>query len=356
MQYLRLLLLPFSFIYGSVIWIRNLLYDTGIFSSERFKIPVICIGNLAIGGAGKSPMAEYIIRVLKEKHKIAVLSRGYKRETQGFRIVEAKDTVAKVGDEPLQFKRKFNDITVAVSEKRVIGIENLKGNHDVIILDDAFQHRAVTPGLSILLFDYTRLNDFFLMLPAGNLREPFANRNRAEILVISKCPEDVSEFEKERIKKRIRPFKHQSLFFSYLSYGNLISLTSADEKPLTVITSQTSVFLLTGIANPDPLLKKVKSLTEHVIHYDYPDHHTFSSKNIIKLAEEFNSSAFAEKLILTTEKDAQRLQLPELLALLKDLPVYFLPVTARFHQPDEERFNKLIELYVTRDIQHNSLH
>lgn len=176
------------------------------------------------------------------------------------------------------------------------------------------------------------------------------------MLVISKCPEDVSESEKERIKNRIRPFKHQSLFFSYLSYGNLISLASADEKSLSVITSQTSVFLLTGIANPDPLLKKVKSLTEHVIHYDYPDHHTFSSKNITKLAEEFNSSAFSEKLILTTEKDAQRLQLPELLELLKDLPVYYLPVSARFHQPDDERFNKLIELYASRDIQHNSIH
>ncbi|MEJ6981908.1 tetraacyldisaccharide 4'-kinase [Pedobacter sp. P351] len=356
MQYLRLLLLPFSLVYGCVIWIRNFLYDTGVFASKKFNNPVICIGNLVIGGAGKSPMAEYIIRVLKEKHKIAVLSRGYKRETRGFRIVDVEDTVSEVGDEPLQFKRKFKDITVAVAEKRVEGIQFLKENHEVIILDDAFQHRAVTPGLTVLLFDYTKVNDFLIMLPAGNLREPFANRKRADIMVISKCPDDLSILEKERIKNRIKPFKHQNLFFSSLDYGNLISLASADEKPLSVITSQTSVFLLTGIANPDPLLKKVKSLTEHVIHYDYPDHHTFSSKNIIKLAEEFNSSAFSEKLILTTEKDAQRLQLPELLALLKNLPVYYLPVTARFHQPDDERFNNLIELYVTRDIQHNSVH
>ena len=356
MQYLRLLLLPFSFIYGSVIWIRNLLYDTGVFSSERFEIPVICIGNLAIGGAGKSPMAEYIIRLLKEKYKIAVLSRGYKRQTKGFRIVNTHDLVAEAGDEPLQFKRKFKKITVAVAEKRVEGIQKLKDDHNVIILDDAFQHRAVTPGLTILLFDYTRLNDFFIMLPAGNLREPFANRKRADILVISKCPEDLSFSEKETIKNRIKPFKHQNLFFSSFDYCNLRSLVSADEKPLTMIKAQTSVFLLTGIANPGPLLKKVKCLTANVIHHDYPDHHVFSTKNIAKLAEELKACVSSQKLILTTEKDAQRLQLPELLALLKDLPVYFLPVTARFHQPDDERFNKLIELYVTRDIQHNRVH
>ncbi len=385
MQYLRLLLLPFSLIYGCIIQIRNLLYDLKIFKSHKFNLPVISIGNLAIGGAGKSPMAEYIVRLLKERYKVAILSRGYKRSTKGFRIVDTLNTAAEVGDEPLQFKHKFSNVTVAVSEKRVPGIERLQENHDVIILDDAFQHRAVRPGLSILLFDYTRLNDFFLMLPAGNLREPFANRKRADILVVSKCPESLSETEKEKITERISPFKHQNLFFSYLEYGNLISLASADEtcmslplkkynekahasfiadkkqlfsneKLLWGITSQTSVFLLTGIANPEPLLKKVKSFTGRVIHHDYPDHYTFSTKNIAKLAEEFNEDASVDKLIITTEKDAQRLQVAELLELLNGLPVYYLPVTARIHQPDDERFNKLIELYVTRDIQHYSIH
>ena len=356
MQYLRLLLLPFSLIYGCIIQIRNLLYDLKIFKSHKFNLPVISIGNLAIGGAGKSPMAEYIVRLLKERYKVAILSRGYKRSTKGFRIVDTFNTAAEVGDEPLQFKGKFSNVTVAVSEKRVPGIERLQENHDVIILDDAFQHRAVRPGLSILLFDYTRLNDFFLMLPAGNLREPFANRKRADILVVSKCPESLSETEKEKITERISPFKHQNLFFSYLEYGNLLSLASADEKLLSGITSQTSVFLLTGIANPEPLLKKVKSFTSRVIHHDYPDHYTFSTKNIANLAEEFNEDASVDKLIITTEKDAQRLQVPELLELLNGLPVYYLPVTARIHQPDDERFNKLIELYVTRDIQHYSIH
>ena len=355
MQYLRLLLLPFSLLYGIVIWVRNKFYDYGIFKSSTFNIPVICIGNLAVGGAGKSPMAEYLIRLLKEKYKVAVLSRGYKRTTKGFRTVATTDTVTEAGDEPLQFKRKFNDITVAVAEKRVVGIEHLQNNHDLVILDDAFQHRAVKPGLSILLFDYSRLDDFLLMLPAGNLREPFNNRKRAEVIVVSKCPENLSQAEKEKIIQKIEPFEHQSLFFSYLDYGKLVSLNTGEEKELSSINAKTSVFLLTGIANPSPLANNLKSYSKTIIHHDYPDHHTFSTKNIAKLAEEFRACT-TDKLIVTTEKDSQRLQVSALLELLKDLPVYYLPVTAKIHQPDDENFNNLIEAYVTKHIQHHRVH
>jgi len=356
MQYLRLLLLPFSILYGSVIWIRNKLYDIGFFSSQRFDLPVISIGNLAIGGAGKSPMAEYIIRLLKDKHKVAVLSRGYKRETKGFKLVAVTDTASAAGDEPLQFKRKFTDITVAVAEKRVEGIEQLQKKHDVIILDDAFQHRAVVPGLSILIFDYTRLSDFLFMLPAGNLREPFRNRKRADILVVSKCPDELSEIEMQEIRKRIKPFKHQTLFFSYLSYGNIISIAGdKEQEPLSTIAPQAIVFLVTGIANPSPLVNKLKSFSENIIHYNYPDHHVFSTKNITKLVEEFKNCVSAKKMIITTEKDAQRLMVPALLELLKDFPVYYLPVEAKIYQ-EEEKFNNLIERYATRSLFHNSVH
>lgn len=355
MHYLRLLLLPFSFLYGFIIWIRNKLYDTGFFSSHRFNLPVISIGNLAIGGAGKSPMAEYIIRLLKDHYKVAVLSRGYKRETKGFRLVDVADTASSAGDEPLQFKRKFTNITVAVAEKRVEGIEQLQKEHDVIILDDAFQHRAVTPGLSILIFDYTRLSDFLFILPAGNLREPFHNRKRADVLVISKCPESLSEIEMQEIRKRVDPFKHQRLFFSYLKYGDIISVNSGKDEPLSVITAQTTVFLVTGIANPIPLLNKLKTFTGHIIHYNYPDHHVFSIKNIIKLVEEFNGCASAAKLILTTEKDAQRLLAPTLLELLRELPVYYLPVETKIY-PEEEKFNYLIEKYAKGSLYNNPVH
>lgn len=356
MQYLRLLLLPFSLIYGSIIWLRNKGYDLGVFSSRKFNIPVIGVGNLAIGGAGKSPMAEYLIRLLSTEYRIAILSRGYGRVTKGFRLVEASDTSSESGDEPLQFRKKFEDITVAVSESRVVGIEELQGEHDVIILDDAFQHRAVKPGLSILLFDYTRLNNFFLMLPAGNLREPFANRLRADILVVSKCPQVLTSKDREVLRKRLRPLKHQQLFFSYLDYGNLIPLASGEEKPLSSISQQSAILLLTGIANPWPLVQKLESFATTVIHHDYPDHHTFSLKNIAKLADEFQAISIPDKIIVTTEKDAQRLQAPALLELLSGLPVYYLPVAARIHQPDADGFNMLIQSYVTRSIQHNTIH
>ncbi|MBC8053934.1 MAG: tetraacyldisaccharide 4'-kinase [Sphingobacteriaceae bacterium] len=356
MHYLRLLLLPFSVIYSLIIWARNLLFDVGFFSSKKFSIPVISIGNLAVGGSGKSPMAEYLIRLLKENYKIAVLSRGYGRKTTGFRLVKPESTSEECGDEPLQFRKKFHDITVAVSEKRVTGIEALLPDHDLVILDDAFQHRAVKPGLSILLFDYTQLGQFFLVLPAGNLREPFRNRKRADIIMVSKCPENLSAEEIERVRNRLKPVEGQQLFFSYLSYGDLISIGDGNKLSLTDIKPQTAVFLLTGIANPLPLLKKVKSLSASVLHHDYPDHHPFSSKNITKLAQEFKECRSPEKIIITTEKDAQRLQAPVLLELLKGLPVYYLPVTAKIQQPDIERFNKLIESYVKRNIQHNSLH
>ena len=356
MQYLRLLLLPFSLIYGVIIWLRNLLYDAGIFRSEKFSVPVICIGNLVVGGAGKSPMAEYLIRLLKNESRLAVLSRGYGRKTKGFRLVKPDDSVANTGDEPLQFKRKFEDITVAVAEKRVGGINCLKADHHVIILDDAFQHRAVKAGLSILLFDYNHLSDFFFMLPAGNLREPFANRKRADILMISKCPEHLSAIERAEITKRVKPLPNQSLFFSYLDYGNLISLNTKEEKPLSVIANDTAVFLLTGIANPQPLLNKLEGYSKLITHHDYPDHHNFSTGNITKLADEFNSSKSPKKLIITTEKDAQRLQSAALMELLKDSSVYYLPISAKIHEPDEARFNTLIENYVAEHIQHNNIH
>lgn len=332
------------------------MYDARIFRSEKFSVPVICIGNLVVGGAGKSPMAEYIIRLLKEKARVAVLSRGYRRRTKGFRLVKPDDLVVNTGDEPLQFKKKFEDITVAVVEKRVEGINQLKDNHDVIVLDDAFQHRSVKAGLNILLFDYSRLNNFFLMLPAGNFREPFSGRKRADILMISKCPENLSDTERAEIKKRVKPFSNQSLFFSFLAYGNLISLNLNDEKPLAAITKDTTIILLTGIANPQPLHKKLEGFSNTIIHHDYPDHHNFSTGNITKLASEFKSCISTKKLIITTEKDSQRLQSGSLMELLKDLPVYYLPISAKIHQPDEARFNALIENYVAEYIQHNSIH
>jgi len=350
MQYLRLLLFPFSILYEIIILLRNRAYNTGIFPSKKYKIPVICIGNLAVGGAGKSPMAEYIIRLLQHQKKVAVLSRGYGRKTKGFRLVQKDDTPQEAGDEPLQFRQKFSNITVAVSEKRVVGIDVLEHSHDVIILDDAYQHRAVKAGFNILLFDYTRLNEPFLVFPAGNFREPFSGRKRANVIVITKTPEHVSAEEQARIVKRIKPYPYQAVFFSYLDYGNLAGVYAEwipGEIALSALDSQTEVFLITGIANPAPLAQKLKSFGVELHHYDYPDHYPFTKKNIAKLVSDFAASNKNNKIIITTEKDAQRLRKPELEELLKTLPVYYLPVTAKIHEPDAGRFNHLIEDYVS---------
>ncbi len=328
-------------------------YDLGLFQSRKFNLPIICVGNLAVGGAGKTPMTEYLIRLLGNKYRTAVLSRGYGRKVKGFRLVEFTDTPLEAGDEPLQFRRKFKNITVAVSEKRATGIEILQDKHHLIILDDAFQHRAVKAGLNILLFDYTRLFEPLVVLPAGNLRDSFSQRARANLIVITKTPEHLTAEQREAAIRRIRPLDTQKVFFSYLSYGSLRPVFKVEQAAVPSIESQSTIFLLTGIANPYPLLTRLEEAAAKVIHHDYPDHHVFSKKNIAKLAEAFKSDPAEEKLIVTTEKDAQRLGVPELEELLKDLPVYYLPVEAKFHQAEEELFNSVIEAYVTRDLQHN---
>ncbi|WP_374165503.1 tetraacyldisaccharide 4'-kinase [Arcticibacter sp. MXS-1] len=357
MRYLRLILLPFSWIYAVVVFLRNLAYDFGLFKSKQFDLPVISVGNLAVGGAGKSPMTEYLVNLLKDKRRIAVLSRGYGRKTRGFRLVSADDVAALCGDEPLQFKRKFKDVTVAVCEKRVHGIEELCRDHELVVLDDAYQHRAVRPGLNILLFDYTRMKEPMLVLPAGNLREPYRGRKRADLIVVTKTPPVLLPEEREQLRRRIGPRSNQRLFFSYLRYGNLIALGDKEELPLISIKSnRTLVFLLTGIANPRPLLEELRKFTPHVKHYEYPDHHPFSRKNISKLAEDFSKAGAPDKLIVTTEKDAQRLLNPDIAELLTDLPVYYLPIRAEIHEPDKQNFDHLIENYVSEHLQHSRIH
>ncbi|AYL98957.1 tetraacyldisaccharide 4'-kinase [Mucilaginibacter celer] len=344
MKYLRRLLLPFSLLYGLVVLIRNRFYDKGIFKSTGFDMPIIVVGNLDVGGAGKSPMTEYLIRLLKSSHKIATLSRGYGRSTKGFLMASTQSKASDIGDEPAQFKHKFPNVDVAVCEKRVNGVEQLKDNHEVIILDDAYQHRALKPGLSILLFDYSRVNEPHWLLPAGNLREPFAGRKRADAIIISKCPSALTDLEQGRVIKRIRPYPHQSLFFTSITYLPLQNM--AGQIINETIDDATTVFLLTGIANPAPLLAHLKKQTRHIIHHNYPDHHRFSLKNISKLADEFAACPAQKKVIITTEKDAQRLGEQDLLAEVKKLPVWVLPIGISFLNKGQQQFDGLIQNYV----------
>ncbi|MBS7566361.1 tetraacyldisaccharide 4'-kinase [Mucilaginibacter sp. Bleaf8] len=354
MKYLRWLLFPFSLVYGLVVIIRNWCYRTSIFKSEEFNFPIISVGNLNVGGAGKSPMTEYLVRLLKNEYKLATLSRGYGRTTKGFLIADNASTAATIGDEPAQFKQKFPDITVAVCEKRAVGIQELIPNHEIIILDDAYQHRAVKPGLSILLFDYTTINEPHLMLPAGNLREPFSGRQRAHALVVSKCPPQITMHQQDEIIKRIRPYAHQQVFFTAISY-----LPMRDMEGMAVsgeIDADTTVFLLTGIANTQPLLKHIRQFTQNVIHHKYPDHHQFGPKNITKLAEAFHVCNTSSKIIITTEKDAQRLREPALLPYTEALPVWVLPIGIQFLNNGKQPFNQIINHYVREHTTHRSIH
>jgi tetraacyldisaccharide 4'-kinase len=356
MKYLRWLLLPFSLIYGLVVILRSFCYDAGLLKTVKFKKPVISVGNLDVGGAGKSPMTEYLISLLKNDHRLATLSRGYGRNTKGYILADTDATATTLGDEPAQFKHKFPNVTVAVCEDRVQGLINLMPDHDLVLLDDAYQHRAVTPGLSILLFDYSRLDQPHLLLPAGNLREPFSGRWRAQVLVVTKCPRTLTIDAKEAAADRLAPLPYQSLFFASIAYQPLLSLAGSDNK---VIDAETTVFLLTGIANSAPLLQYLSGLTTQVIHHKYPDHHQFTPKNIAKLAAEFSACSAQKKLIVTTEKDAQRLDISWFKRLTPegfDLPVFVLPIKVEFLDDSGGQFDQLVINYVREHTAYNGLH
>lgn len=377
MKYLRWLLLPFSLIYGLVVIMRNWLYDAGLFKSYRFTKPVISVGNLEVGGAGKSPMTEYLIRLLKSDYKLATLSRGYGRETKGFLIGNQESRVnnqeevinhspltthdsllsKQIGDEPAQFKQKFKDITVAVCEDRVEGLKQLMPGHDLVLMDDAYQHRAVEPGLSILLFDYNRIKGPHFLLPAGNMREPMSGRWRAQIIIISKCPAQLTDDEKTALAHKVAPLPYQQLFFTSIAYQTLHDLNG---NPADIsIDSDTTVFLLTGIANPQPLVQYLSSGTSHVIHHNYPDHHPFTLKNITKLADEFAACSSQKKIIVTTEKDAQRLDESWLnTRQLTDekLPVFVIPIRVEFLNGSGNQFDKIVLEYVREHTENHSIH
>ncbi|RYU90788.1 tetraacyldisaccharide 4'-kinase [Mucilaginibacter terrigena] len=351
MQHLRWLLLPFSLVYGLVVIIRNWFYDAGLFKSHEFELPVICVGNLEIGGAGKSPMTEYLVRLLKDQYNLATLSRGYGRNSKGFITATATATATEIGDEPSQFKHKFPDVTVAVCEDRVAGIQQLKTEHNLIILDDAFQHRAVKAGLNVLLFDYNHLQKPKFVLPAGNLREPFSGRWRADMMVVTKCPDGLTEQQITKSYEQISPLNWQPLFFTSIAYQPLQDLQG--KLTDTVIDADTTIFLLTGIANPKPLVQHIRQSTTNIIHHNYPDHHRFTLKNIAKLACEFFACRSQKKLIITTEKDAQRLGVQELIPTLAQLPILVQPIGIEFLNNGRQAFDTLLLNYVREHTQYN---
>lgn len=311
MKFARKLLFPFAVLYGIITAFRNYFYNIGWLQSKKYDLPVICVGNLSVGGTGKSPMIEYLISFLKEEYKVAVLSRGYKRKTSGFLEVQESHTASQVGDEPLQIKQKFPETTVAVCADRQTGIEKLKKTSEIILLDDAFQHRKVAASLNILLTPFNDLYIYDYMLPTGNLREPRAGALRADIIIVTKCPEKVAYAKLQEIQFKLELNPHQKIYFSKIGYDSSIYGVS-ETLPIDYLL-QKKFTLVTGIANPTPLVDFLKQKGYDFEHHKFPDHHDFSPSEIEKLKK--------KDLIITTEKDYMRLQ-PK----LKKFALYYLPI------------------------------
>jgi len=344
LNYLRLLLLPFSIIYGMAVILRKKLYDWGLMRSVKFDLPVICVGNLAVGGSGKTPTTEYLVRLLAD-YKIAILSRGYGRKTKGFIIADGAATAETIGDEPLQYHQKFTAVTVAVCEDRVHGIQQLKEHHDLIILDDAFQHRAVRAGFNILLFEFRKLGTLQFLLPAGNLRDVFSSRKRADVLLVTKSPVPLLHVAQQASINELQPNADQPVLHSYLQYGDLIHLYRNESRALESI-KDFEIFLLTGIANPAPLIEELEKYTKTIKHEEFRDHYAFKNDDIEKLKSVFMASTKKDKIIITTEKDSKRLRATGFEDLLVDLPVYYLPIEVELFEEDKITFDELILNYV----------
>lgn len=340
----RYLLFPFSLLYGAAVWIRNFLFDKKVLKATPFNFPIICVGNLAVGGTGKTPMTEYLIRLLRPTWKVATLSRGYKRKTKGFAIADVDTTALEIGDEPMQFHQKYPDVTVAVGEERLVAIPQLlhsKPDTQVIILDDAFQHRQVQAGLNILLTEYRNLYTRDLMMPAGDLRDVRSSSKRADIIVVTKCPGNLSETERKDLLKEISPAAHQTVYFTEIVYTQPYHLFST--QPLN-FSADTEILLICGIANPRPLKD---FLAKHVHTYDmlrYADHHIFSISDLEDIKKQFAAIEAPNKMIVTTEKDAVRLHKFE--QELASMPIGVLPIEHAFLFNQADAFQQQITTFI----------
>lgn len=338
-------LLPFSWLYGLIVYFRNKFFKWGIFKQEEFDIPVICIGNITVGGTGKTPHTEYIIRLLQDKYRVGVLSRGYKRKTKGF-ILAAKETSSKeIGDESFQIKNKFPNVLVAVDADRRRGIRNLlslKNPPQVILLDDAFQHRYVKPSYTIVLSDFNRPVYEDTLLPAGRLREPSSYMDDANMIVVTKCPQDLQPIDYRIISRDINPFPYQELYFTSLGYQGLKPVFSGNNKPLSALKDK-HILLVTGIASPRMIMKKLSEYTDEVDTITYPDHYAFKSKDIKYITDKFNKINSDNKIILVTEKDAARLVTRKDIDKEIKKHLYYLPIEILFADNENAFRDKILK-------------
>ena len=350
-------LLPLSWFYGIGVRFRNFLFDVGLLKSQDYKVPIISVGNITVGGTGKTPHVEYLVKLLKDQLKVAVLSRGYKRKSRGYVLADKDTPMQQIGDEPYQMKQKFPGITVAVDKNRRRGIAQLTEDDtvDVILLDDAFQHRYVKPGINILLVDYHRLIIYDKLLPAGRLREPLPGKNRADIVIVTKCPKELKPMEYRVITRAMNLFPYQTLYFSTLEYGELRPVFPKVRSNVTLSQlSNYNVLLMTGIASPRQLKEDLAPLAKSITPMTFADHHNFTHKDLQRLNDTFEAMP-SPKVIITTEKDATRLNDAEELGDELHKAFYVIPVNIKFMLEQEDSFNQNIIGYVRKNSRNSIL-
>ncbi|MCQ2221755.1 MAG: tetraacyldisaccharide 4'-kinase, partial [Prevotella sp.] len=353
-------LLPFSWLYGIGVGVRNAMFDLGILKSRSFKVPVISVGNITVGGSGKTPHVEYLIRLLSKKSQVAVLSRGYKRKSKGYVLANKDTAMSEIGDEPYQMHRKFDGIYVAVDKDRCHGIERLTSDEetkdtDVILLDDAYQHRYVKPGINILLVDYHRLIIYDKLLPAGRLREPMSGKTRADIVIVTKCPKDLKPMSFRVLTRAMSLFPYQQLYFTCLEYGEITPLFPEGRKGINDIGEGTNVMLLTGIASPEQMEKDLKSRYDSITPLRFSDHHQFDEKDVETINQTFSEMP-SPKAIITTEKDSTRLEGLEGLSDEVRKSLYVIPIEVKVMLDQEEKFNDTMTNYVLKNSRNSTLY
>lgn len=356
LAFFKYLLFPFTLIYASIISVRNLMFDWGYLKSTSFKLPIISVGNISVGGTGKTPHTEYLIKLLQNKYTLASLSRGYKRKSEGFLLADNKSNSYDLGDEPMQMNRKFPQLNVAVDGDRVNGVQQLLSTErnlklDCILLDDAYQHRYVKPGLSILLIDYNRPISRDFVMPMGRLRERALGQKRADIIIVSKCPANLSDSEAEKLKKEIRPLAHQQLYFTSLDYAPIEPVFPNESETVNTNLNNSDkdsqgILLVTGIANPSPLRDYLRNFCSEFDEIQFPDHYTFKDKDLEHIETTFKKLKAKNKIIVTTEKDAVRFLDMSIESNILRHNMVYVPLQIKFINRSKTQFDRQIHDFV----------
>jgi tetraacyldisaccharide 4'-kinase len=357
---LKLLLMPLALVYRIAISIRNFCYEANFFKQQEFHLPIISVGNITVGGTGKTPHAEYLLRLLHGQFNVAYVSRGYKRKTKGYIRATPQSTAFEIGDEALQIARKFPEVPVAVCEKRVKGVEHLlketNQNLDAIILDDAFQHRSIKPHINMLLIDFNRPIHEDKLLPVGRLREPIQARFRSNFIIVTKCPEKMSPIDQRIMRTRLEILPYQSLFFTTMAYGEIQPVSTVGAPISADELRSYSCLAFTGIAQPEPLLNYLKGTFASVEHLNFSDHHNFSVKDVSAIRSTFASIQNEKKILITTEKDLARLSAKTELLQQLETELYVIPIVVKFLDGNGEPFNRKILNYVAENKINSKLH